>query len=66
MKTINAIIKNEQGQICHRINDIVKMALGRNETLSEVKSYIIKNYIDYTVVFEINKANHRSSAGSLN
>lgn len=38
LKRINAIIKNERGQVCHRINDITQMALGRNETLAETKA----------------------------
>lgn len=53
MKKVNAIIKNEKGQICHTIKDIVKMSLARNEMLSDTKQYIINNYKDYTVKFEI-------------
>lgn len=53
MKKINAIIKNDKNEVCHRINDVVKMALGRNETLAETKAYIVKNYKDYTVTFEV-------------
>lgn len=41
MKKVNAIIKNDKGQVCHRINDIIQMALGRNETLEETKHYIL-------------------------
>lgn len=55
MKKINAIIKNEQGQVCHTIKDIVQMALGRNEMLADTKQYIINNYKDYTVEFKIKK-----------
>ncbi|MEG1663631.1 MAG: hypothetical protein RR338_06560 [Clostridia bacterium] len=55
MKKINAIIKNEQGQVCHIIKDILQMALGRNEMLAETKKYIIDNYKGYTVEFEIKK-----------
>lgn len=50
-KRINAIIKNDRGQVCHRINDIVQMSLGRNEMLEDTKKYIIANYKDYTVEF---------------
>lgn len=52
-KTINAIIKNDKGEICHRIKDILRMALGRNETLAQTKAYIVSNYSDYNVEFEI-------------
>jgi hypothetical protein len=52
-KTINAIIKNERGEVCHRINDVVQMALGRNEHIADTKKYIIQNYKDYTVEFEV-------------
>lgn len=51
IKRVNAIIKNDRGQVCHRINDIVQMALGRNEMLEDTKKYIIANYKDYTVEF---------------
>lgn len=50
-KTINAIIKNDCGQVCHRINDITRMALGRNEMVSDTKKYIVEYYKDYTVEF---------------
>lgn len=53
MKRVNAIIKNDAGQVCHRINDITQMALGRNELLAETKAYIIRNYKDYKVEFEL-------------
>lgn len=52
-KKVNVIIKNENGETCHIIKDILKMALGRNETLTETKKYIIENYSDYVVSFEI-------------
>ncbi len=52
-KTVNAIIKNDKGEICHRIKDILRMALGRNETLAQTKSYIVANYRDYTVEFVV-------------
>lgn len=51
LKRVNALIKNERGQVCHRINDITQTALGRNETLDETKAYIIENYKDYKVEF---------------
>lgn len=53
LKRINAIMKNDRGQVCHRINDITQMALGRNETLDESKAYIIANYKGYKVEFEV-------------
>lgn len=52
-KTVNAIIKNDKGEVCHRIKDILRMALGRNETLAQTKSYIVSNYKNYIVEFEI-------------
>jgi len=52
-KKVHAIIKNEYGGVCHRIADVVQMALGRNETLADTKKYIIKNYSDYTVEFVV-------------
>ena len=52
-KAINAIIKNDKGEICHRIKDILRIALARNETLAETKDYIIKDWSCYTVEFEI-------------
>lgn len=51
IKRVNAIIKNDRGQVCHRINDITQMALGRNEMLEDTKKYIIENYKGYTVEF---------------
>lgn len=53
IRRVNAIIKNERGQICHRINDITQMALGRNETLNKTKAYIIENYKGYKVEFKL-------------
>jgi hypothetical protein len=53
MKKINAIIKNENNEVCHRIKDVVKMVLARNEMLADTKKYIINNYKDYKVEFEI-------------
>lgn len=50
-KTVNAIIKNDKGEVCHRIKDILRMSLGRNETLNDTKNYIVKNYKEYTVEF---------------
>ena len=55
MKKVNAIIKNERGEVCHRIKDVVQMALGRNETLADTKAYIVENYKDYKVEFEIRR-----------
>lgn len=52
-KKINAVIKNDRGEVCHTIKDIVRMALGRNETLSETKKYIVENYKLYHVDFVI-------------
>lgn len=51
MKKLNAIIKNSKGEICHRIKDILQMALRRNETLAATKKYITDNYKDYSVEF---------------
>lgn len=51
MKKVYAIIKNDAGKTCHRISDVVKMALGRNETLKETKNFITENYKDYNVTF---------------
>lgn len=53
MKKVIAIIKNDKGEVCHTIKDIVKMALGRNELLNDTKKYIIDNYKDYKVEFII-------------
>lgn len=50
-KRITALIKNDRGEICHRIKDIVQMALGRNEMVDDTKKYIIENYKEYTVEF---------------
>ena len=50
-KRITALIKNDCGEICHRIKDIVRMALGRNEMIGDTKKYIIQNYKEYTVEF---------------
>lgn len=52
-KLVWAIIKNDAGQVCHRIKDVVQMALGRNEMLETTKQYIRENYADYTVEFEL-------------
>jgi hypothetical protein len=53
MKKVNVIIKNERGEVCHRIKDIVQMALGRNETLADTKKYIVESYKAYKVEFEV-------------
>ncbi|WP_251183046.1 hypothetical protein [Anaerocaecibacter muris] len=50
-KHITALIKNDRGEICHRIKDIVRMALGRNEMVDDTKKYIVENYKEYTVEF---------------
>ena len=50
-KSITALIKNDRSEICHRIKDIVRMALGRNETINDTKRYIVDNYKEYTVEF---------------
>lgn len=55
MKKVNAIIKNDKGEICHKIKDVLQMALIRNEMLPDTKKYIINNYKDYTVTFEVAK-----------
>lgn len=52
-KKVNAIIKNEKGEVCHRIKDVLQMALGRNEMLSDTKKYIVENYSQYKVDFEV-------------
>lgn len=52
-KSVNAIIKNDKGEVCHRIKDILRMALGRNETLAQTKAYIVQDYKEYTVEFEV-------------
>lgn len=52
-KKVNAIVKNDKGETCHTIKDILKIALGRNETLAETKKYITENYSDYVVTFEV-------------
>lgn len=52
-KYLNAIIKNDKGEVCHRIHDVVQMALGRNEMVDDTKKYIIENYKAYTVEFEL-------------
>lgn len=52
-KTVNAIIKNDKGEVCHRIKDILRMALARNETLAQTKAYIVKDWECYNVEFEV-------------
>lgn len=51
VKKVKAIMLNDRGEVCHRLNDVVSLSLARNETLSETKEYLIKNYKDYTVQF---------------
>lgn len=53
MKKVNAIIKNEKGEVCHRIKDIIQMALARSEMLSDTKKYIVENYKNYKIEFEV-------------
>lgn len=53
LKRVNAIIKNDKGQVCHRIKDIVQMSLARNEMLEDTKKYIVENYKGYKVEFEV-------------
>lgn len=52
-KKVNAIIRNDKGEVCHRIKDIIRMSLARNETIFQTKAYILENYKDYKVEFEI-------------
>lgn len=52
-KTVDAIICNDRGEVCHRIRDILRMSLGRNETLSDTKKYIVSNYKSYDVKFVV-------------
>lgn len=52
-KLVCAIIKNDKGEVVHRIKDIVQMALGRNELLKDTKQYIVDNYREYKVEFEV-------------
>ena len=55
-KKLKAIIKNDKGEICHRINDVLTIALARNESLTDTKEYIIENYKDYKVEFVIRES----------
>lgn len=51
MTKIHAIIKNDRHEVYHIIENIVGMALARDEALSDIKKYIINSYKDYKVEF---------------
>mgnify|MGYP000858722294 CR=1 FL=1 len=59
IKKMNAIIKNDVGEICyeikdiHQIEDILQIALARNEISPKIKNYIINNYKEFVMEFEI-------------
>jgi len=52
-KIIYAIIKNDKGEICHKVKDIVRVALAMNLTLKDTKIHLINYYKEYIVEFVV-------------